>query len=57
MLTEAPVSPGAPPNTRGWRVFAGIDDGKAPYYRIGNKYEFDPSAPFERDLMLRIAWK
>ncbi|MDR3709874.1 MAG: hypothetical protein P4L33_16380 [Capsulimonadaceae bacterium] len=56
-MTETPVSPGTPPNVRGWRVYSGIDSQKAQFCQIRSTYEFDPAAPFERDLELRIAWK
>ena len=56
-LTETPVSPGTPPNVRGWRVNAGIDESKVLSYQMSNWFQFDASAPFERDLELHIAWK
>jgi hypothetical protein len=56
-LSETPVSPGTPPNIRGWRVYAGIDNAKNAFYQIRNTYQFDPSAPFERDVELRLEWK
>jgi len=56
-VNETPVSPQTPPNDRGWRVWAGPGGNKSVHYQIRSTYEFDSSAPFERDVELRLAWK
>jgi hypothetical protein len=56
-LSETPVSPGTPPNVRGWRVNNGKGQTGSPNYTLTNNYQFDATAPFERDIEIRISWK
>ena len=56
-VNETPVSPGTPPNVRGWRLFNGkVFTGNYDLV-LRNTYEFPASAPFERSMEVKIKWK
>ncbi|HEY3331578.1 MAG TPA: hypothetical protein VGK19_16225 [Capsulimonadaceae bacterium] len=56
-LTETPVSSGTPPNVRGWRIAAQPTKDGVGQFQIRSTFDFNPSAPFERVVELRLAWK